>query len=66
MFSDPVLSRPQEFEYVDAPYRCNEEEEGRMPEMLKRIFPGPYHEWWNAQQVRVEFISILERHTSRR
>eukprot|EP00241_Pyramimonas_parkeae_P010187 CAMPEP_0114224454 /NCGR_PEP_ID=MMETSP0058-20121206/116_1 /TAXON_ID=36894 /ORGANISM="Pyramimonas parkeae, CCMP726" /LENGTH=235 /DNA_ID=CAMNT_0001334931 /DNA_START=200 /DNA_END=907 /DNA_ORIENTATION=+ len=39
-----------ELEYVDAPYQCGPKEEERMPDILKRIFPAPYHEWWNAQQ----------------
>ena len=35
--------------YLDAPYECTEADEAKIPERLRRVFPGPYHEWWNAR-----------------
>ena len=37
-----------EFSFLNGVHRVSAEKEARMPEFLKKIFPGPYFEWWNA------------------
>mmetsp|Transcript_21755 Transcript_21755/g.30261 ORF Transcript_21755/g.30261 Transcript_21755/m.30261 type:complete len:260 (+) Transcript_21755:173-952(+) len=42
------LDHLMELEFVNAPHKCTEEEEQRIPALLRKIFEGPYYEWWNA------------------
>ena len=44
------LSDLAQFSYLNAPHRCNEDAESKMPERLRRLLPPPYFEWWNSQQ----------------
>uniref|UniRef100_A0A7S0R2A9 Serine hydrolase domain-containing protein n=2 Tax=Pyramimonas obovata TaxID=1411642 RepID=A0A7S0R2A9_9CHLO len=47
---EQVFEDHAELVFVNAPYQCNEEEQSRIPAVLQTMFPGPYHEWWNAQE----------------
>ena len=44
-----------EFVFLDAPYVCSAEEEGKAYDIVKKVFPthkfGAYREWYNATEV---------------
>lgn len=50
-FSDLV-----QLTYLDAPYACNEADEAKQYEVIKKFFPksrhGPYREWFNADVLK--------------
>jgi dienelactone hydrolase len=36
--------------FVNAPYCCTDADEAKIAPMVRRIFPRPYHEWFNANK----------------
>ena len=47
---EPLLADIADFEYIDGAHRLSDEEAQALPERLRKLFPPPYHEWWNARE----------------
>ena len=45
-----VLIETCDLTYIDAPHRCSPADDEKLEPMIKQVFNGPYHEWFNAQQ----------------
>mmetsp|Transcript_40510 Transcript_40510/g.49128 ORF Transcript_40510/g.49128 Transcript_40510/m.49128 type:complete len:233 (-) Transcript_40510:150-848(-) len=39
-----------DFVYAESPHICTPEQEAKIEPMMKKIFPGPYRQWWTASE----------------